>query len=105
MAGVISAPIAKNILDEAVSMTAFLAHPFEVINGSFMVSSAYAVIPVCISLCLMAKVLMNPAEAEANTATIEFKKTNLVPEDLDVTPDIIFLRLRATVIESPTAEQ
>jgi hypothetical protein len=79
IAGETKHPTDRNILEVAVSLTAFFAHTFDIPTFYVIYSSAKTSIPFSISLLLMQNELRNPALPLAVAEIKELTKISLLP--------------------------
>lgn len=79
MAGETKHPTDRNILEVAVSLTAFFAHTFDTPSFYVIYSSEKTSIPFSISLLLMQNELRNPALPLAVAEIRELTKISLLP--------------------------
>ena len=94
--------IAKKILDDAVYMTADLAHFTDLPIGSF-VSGSHSSIPFSISTYLMNQLFAKPPAMQATVLVNAFNPTRRAPVALAEAPALTYLIKRAIPTEAPTA--
>ena len=94
--------IARNILEDAVCMTADFAHSLDFPIGSF-VSGSQSSIPFSISTCLMNQLLTKPPAIQATVLVNAFSPTKRAPVALAEAFALICLNMRAILTEAPTA--
>ena len=94
--------MARKILEDAVCMTADLAHSLDFPIGSF-VSGSQSSIPLSISTYLMNQLLAKPPAMQATVLVKAFRATRRAPVALAEAFALICLNNRAMLTEAPTA--
>lgn len=94
--------MARKILDEAVCMTADLAHLTDLPIGSF-VSGSHSSMPFSISTYLINQLFAKPPVMQATVLVSAFNPTRRAPVALAEAPELTWRIMRAIPTEAPTA--